>query len=263
MKISKFFFSALVFLFFSLTLKAQDSEPYYYIIDYMKVKPGMMDDYLEVEKTWKVIHKERIRQGKITQWDLFRVRFPSGTNTEYDFLTINTVKGWKGVDDSYSGLEEAFKGLNDAQQVIIDKTEATRDLVRTEVWRGVDGVFRDGENPIKYHIINYMDVPTGRSEEYMAMERELVKPVHQAAVKAGDRAGWGLYQLEFPYGADFPYEAATVDFFDNWGDIQSGNFGKHFDKVHPDKSDAYIGRQISETRTLLRSELRVLVDYVR
>jgi len=79
---------------------------------------------------------------------------------------------------------------------------------------------------------------------------------------SNDLAGWGLYQLTFPYGADIPYEAATVYFYVNWEDIRSGNFGKHWDKVHPDKSNAYIGRQFSETRTLLKAELRVLVDFV-
>jgi hypothetical protein len=31
------------------------------VVEYMRVKPGNFDKYLEVEKTWKKIHEERLK----------------------------------------------------------------------------------------------------------------------------------------------------------------------------------------------------------
>jgi hypothetical protein len=254
------------FLLFALFLSAQNDEPEFFILDYMKVKPGMGTKYIECEKVWKTIHQERLKAGKITGWYFYEVRFPNGTNTEYDYVTINRVKGWKGVDNFYSGWNEAYtaatKKMTKEQLAVADNTEQYRDLVRSELWVAMDEAFNQRTKPANFQMVNYMDVPDGRWDEYMAMETKLVKPVHQVVIDNGKRAGWGLYSLVLPYGSEMPYQAATVDFYDKWENIGGGGMMDALKKVHPNMSEAYFSRQINETRTLVRGELRVLVDYV-
>lgn len=147
------------------------------------------------------------------------------------------------------------------QAALADKTGEKRDHVRSEVWAWNDGVFGESDSPPKYLVTNYMAVPEGRMAEYMAMEKDLIKPMQKAHIDAGGRAGWGIYNLVFPYGAEVPYQVATVDFYNEWKDLNSGNFRAFAQKVHPNKSFEYITRQINETRTLLRGDLWRLVDH--
>lgn len=69
----------------------------YVIVEYMKVKPGLWDKYLECEQAWKLVHQYRVKQGLIKGWQLEQVVFPAGTGTEYDFLTITHYKNWKAM----------------------------------------------------------------------------------------------------------------------------------------------------------------------
>ena len=45
------------------------------VIEYMQVKPGMSGDYLEIEKTFKEIHKMRIEEGLLIGWQLWEKVF--------------------------------------------------------------------------------------------------------------------------------------------------------------------------------------------
>jgi hypothetical protein len=228
----------------------------------VKVKPGMYDQYAECEKAWKTIHKERVRLGKINSWALYWVDFPSGTNSEYDAVLITEVKGWNGIEDATTGWDEIMKVITPQMQPIIDKTESLRDIVRREVWQTGNTVYNeDVTGYAKYQVCNYMLVPQDGWDAYWSMETELVKPVHQLAVHSGKRLGWGLYTLTLPYGADQPYQAATVDFYDKWSDINSDTQDE-WAKAHPNLDMDYAGRRINQTRKLVRQEIRVLVDSV-
>lgn len=143
----------------------QADEPSFFILDYMKVKPGQYGRYLDLEKkVWKKIHQERMKQGKITGWWLYSVRYPGGTDTEYDFITVNRVKGWNAIDSFYSGWGNAYRTLSKEEAAFADSTEMIRDLVRTEVLSYENGAFKPDfeKNPPHYLVINYMDVPDGK-----------------------------------------------------------------------------------------------------
>jgi hypothetical protein len=73
--------------------------PKYIQVDYMKVQPGNEGDYMKVEQEgWKPIHQERIKQGKLHSWYFFGVDFPSGTETKYNYVTVNTFDQWGQVE---------------------------------------------------------------------------------------------------------------------------------------------------------------------
>ena len=78
-------------LFFHPKLHAQNNAGYV-IVEYMKVKPGMSEKYRECEKAWKLIHQNRVKAGYITGWELEQVMFPSGADSEYDYLIITILK---------------------------------------------------------------------------------------------------------------------------------------------------------------------------
>jgi L-rhamnose mutarotase len=244
----------------------QNDERVFYLIAYMKVKPEKFNEYVKMKtEVWKLVHKERIRQGKGTGWYMYSVHFPGGTKADYDFVTINQVKGWKSIETMWDGTYDiAKKVLTKEQLAVFEKTESYRDIAFEEIWVFNDGVFKSADGPpSKYQFVNFMKVPAGKWQDYMNMEKKLARPVHQEHIKAGGRAGWGLYIMWLPGGDNRPYQAGTIDFYDKWEDMGAENTGDIWKKVHPGKSNESIMNEIITSRNLVKKELRVLVDYVR
>lgn len=250
---------------FTSTAYGQDQPPTFLIVDYMKVKPGMTSQYLDAEtKVWKKIHQERIKAGNIVNWNLYEVRYPSGTSNAFDYVTVTTVSGWDGIEKFYQSWNDVISKLSKEDQAVANKTEQMRDLTMHQVIRTVDVAFKQdpATNPPKYLVVNYMSVPDGHWQDYYDMETKLAKPMHMEIMK-GDkgRAGWGFYTPVFPYGDEQPYDAYTVDFFNTWQDMNvGGNFQETLAKVHPGMSQVYFSRKIDETRKLMKGELWVRVD---
>lgn len=263
MKPFKLLLAVLASFALSTIVLAQGSETFV-LVDYMKVKPGKRQEYVNAEtKVWKLIHQERLKQGKITGWWFYEIRYPSGTATEYDFVIVTQVEGWPAVNGFYSGWTDAFKGLTKEQTAVVDKTESLRDLVRHEAAHLEESVFRPdmSTNPPNYLIVNYMDVPTGRWDEYFEMESRIMKPIFEETMKTSGRQGWALYYKWGPSGDSYPYNAVTVDFYNKWEDIgQDGNFSETLKKVHPHISESFLERKVFETRTLWKNEWWVRVD---
>lgn len=243
---------------------AQDNAPTFFLVDYMKATPGKEGDYIKTEQeVWKAIHQKRISQKIITGWYFYEIRFPGGSSRTYDYVTVTRVQGWDKVEMLWSNWDELMKSLTKEQSAMVQNTDNLRQLVRTEVWMGLDEVFRPGDNPAKYQMVNFMDAQEGRDEDYLIMEKTLAKPIQQAEIQAGRRAGWGLYQMILPYGAMEPYDYGTVDFYDKWSDINSSDFDATIKKIHPALSPAYVFDQINSTRKLQKAELRVLIDFAQ
>ena len=76
------------------TGRAQTSprkSPKYIQVDYMKVQPANEDDYVKGEKGGVETDPPGAdQQGKLHSWYFFGVDFPSGTETKYNHITVNT-----------------------------------------------------------------------------------------------------------------------------------------------------------------------------
>lgn len=238
-------------LFFN-TAQAQ-----YAVCDYMKVKPGMWDKYLECEKAWKTLHQNRKAQGKIQDWEVEQVLFPSGTNAEYDFLVVTFVKDWDAVGHLWDNWEAEQKALPANLKDIVANTGQYRDIVKSEIWRTTDYIAKK-DFKAKYVVENFFKVPPGGWDDYLEMETRFVKPVHQKNIDLGNRGGWVLGYMVAPQGEDQPYDCSTVDLYDKWEDLDNDE-GKAWETVYPGMSDAQIGKRIEATRSLVRREIRQVV----
>lgn len=262
MKSTKFFPLLIAFMAFSFSLSAQDNDPIWHIVDYMKVKPGMTDKYLECEKVWKILHAERVKKGIIVDWQLWQVRFPAGANTEYDYVTVTTVKGgWQGLGKLDADWSEDYAKLVPKDKMpLVENTGDYRVLVKTEVQAKQDWIFAPGNKPLKYALVNFFDVPDGRWDEYYNMETKLAKPIHQLNMDAGKRVGWALHTIAIPTAHD-TYDAVTIDVYENWNDV-GGGIEDAWKKAHPGMSEAYITRQIEGARKMVKQEMWVLLDKI-
>lgn len=251
-------------LILSSALAQSDSPTLYVRVDYMKVAPGNEEDYVNVERTtWKPIHEARMKAGIITNWFLYSVEYPSGTNADYTYATVNIYDDFSKMKDDYpeSVMQTAHPDVKFGEMMA--KTLASRDLVRSELWVMHDSVQPD--QPAPYIHVNYMKVAPDQGQEYLKLEREIYKPVHQAAKAAGYEAGWAVYSLMYPGGTQRPYNYGTVDFFDEFSDLAAGLPDEVFEKAHPSLSEegwAEIWQRTANARDLVRRELWALVDQV-
>ena len=260
MKNLKSFLPLIALVAFTSSLAAQANDNIWYIVYYMKVKPGMNDKYVECEKAWKAIHSERKKKGIIEGWELFGVNFPAGANTEYDYVTVTSVKGgWKGYGKLYGDWSNDYmKVVPKDKMPLVDNTESYRTLVKTEVLSLQDAAFNKDNKPFKYCMVNYFAVPDGRWDEYADMETKLVKPVHQLDIDAGTRIGWLLNSVVIP-GAHDTHNSVTVDLYDSWDNVGNSTEGA-WKKAHPDMSEEYIARQIEGTRKMVKREMWELMN---
>src|ERR1051325_3680086 len=121
--------------FESSAIETPGGDPSSYVwVQFMKPKEGKSGDYYRMEKdSYTKVHQARIKAGEMKNWHFMSRVFPGGTDSQFDFITINVFaqKDWKWntkIVESTLGKEEAAK-LGDPLTV--------RTMVREELWRPV------------------------------------------------------------------------------------------------------------------------------
>ena len=125
------------------TAKPQPAMTRYLQVDYMKVEPGKVPEYLSLEQDlWKPIHQARVKDGTLKAWSLYGVQFPSGTDEKYNFVTLNVFDQFQGLEAPLSGFEELVAKAHPDTKIsdFSNRTNSARRLVRSEVWSLIDHV---------------------------------------------------------------------------------------------------------------------------
>ena len=233
-------------------------------VDYMKVASGQDDAYLQVEqKLWKPIHEARIKDGKALGWYLYRVAYPSGTLVDHNYVTVAVYSTFEATENPYPN--ELFAKIIPAAGMaeFTKKTSASRELVRSELWRGIrDAVIPATGKPAPFLNVEYMKVPAGGGATYIEVEK-IWKKLHEVRVKEGTLANWGAYVRLLPEGSDYPYDFATVSAYNRYKDLDGLDFENLVQKASIGMSVNELGDRTGKARNLVRGELWALVDSVQ
>jgi hypothetical protein len=73
----------------------------------------------------------------------------------------------------------------------------------------------------KYVEIDYMKVEPGKDSDYVRLEKEIWKPLHQQRIKNGQLRSWAVYGLRFPFGTEEKYDYVTVNSYDQFAQLES------------------------------------------
>jgi hypothetical protein len=245
---------------------SQSSVPVRYVVlDYMKVAPGKADEYLRLEReVWKPVHQERIKNKRMVAWELYAVPYTAYPQRQYDYVTVNVYESIAAIDDD-TGLEAIFRRVHagkDASRLLAQTGEA-RQVARAEVWQLLDQTAPRTASaaPSKYLLVDYMRSKPGVN--YVAVEQELWKPIHQDRVRSGALDRWALFELRLPGGTSYPYDYATANSLSNLSALVDAYPEALFRRVHPNIPIADIGNRTGASRDLTRSELWVLIDATR
>jgi hypothetical protein len=104
----------------------------------MKVDPLKDEEYLKMEHDlWRPVHQERIKQGHMRSWTLYAVRFPSGSQRECDYRTVNVYGSLADMDRS---IEDVFRKVHPSIPIaeVGRRTVTARDFRTGELWYQVD-----------------------------------------------------------------------------------------------------------------------------
>ena len=250
------------------SLQAQENKPQsYYIMDYMKVEPGMHAEYLKLEKVWKKIHKANIDAGKYTNWTLARIEYPIGTNEEYNYMTRINISGEAQLGEYIDNWEmpDLEKLLTKEERDLVDRSSKIRTFVKTEVWSLSARELAEDMDNADINVFNFFDFPEGTgAAAHTKVETELWQPVHKARINDGIMKGWVLVDMELPYGSAQTYHSATVDIYESTEQYLTAASPKpYFEKIHPNKTWEQVWDETRKVADLVRSELRSTIDSVK
>jgi hypothetical protein len=240
---------------FTLTAFGQDDVTV--MVYYMKVKPGGGDKYLALEQEWEKINKARVEQGYITGWQLWQKMY-SGANDEYQYIVIEWYENyhktfvtgfWEVIGDLYTEKE---------MEELSKKTFDTRVVARMDVMHRVATV--ETSMQTSYILVGQMKPKPGKESEYLKMEEEIFKPIHEEAVRTGQMTTWSVWS-KWPYEEnDAPY--AVVNGFDDFSKILNVNYTDLFETVHPDMNMDDVRKLVGDVREMTGVQVWRLVHAI-
>lgn len=107
--------------------------------------------------------------------------------------------------------------------------------------------------------LDYQKPEHGKTGDYIKVERELWKPVHQDRVNKGTIVSWKLYSVSWPNGADQEYDYVTVTEFANFAALESPYAGTDFATVLGAEKYAELQKLTPTVRKLRRSDTLTLL----
>jgi len=205
----------LAVVLFSCNMTAQDK--LYLLFEFMHVDNEQESAYMETEGLWEKIHAERVKNGEIIGWDLWRL-LPGGEKQGAQYLTVNVyddpVKMMSGSGDWNKAFEAAFPNISDEDNEKFDNTAKTRDLAYRVFLESIDQT--EGEFDMPLGTVASLDMMKATDMDYAAYEKvetEVFKPNHQKAVNDGKKGSWELLRVMLPYGSDTYYSHLTVNMY--------------------------------------------------
>jgi hypothetical protein len=107
-----------------------------------------------------------------------------------------------------------------------------------------------------------MKVDPVKEDEYLKLEHDLWKPVHQERIKQGRMRSWTMYAVRYPAGSQRECDYRVVNTYNSLADIDRP-IADIFAKIHPSIPIAQVGSRTISARDLTRGELWYQVDQTK
>ncbi len=222
---------------FSMNLMAQTASepvmPVYLLREFMKVEPGKDADYLKTERLWQKVHQRRVAEGQIEGWALYRSVLPSGTNAQYDYMTVTTTKDGNQMEQSNSmDWDYITKGMTTEELALANDTEKTRKIVARALYMLTERTQNGG----KYIELTTLRANAGQGGKLAEFEK-MMKPVFEEIAKSGTIAGWRFGEILYPITpqSGTSYRVITTNTMEDMLTWNDKSLQKSFKKVYPAK----------------------------
>jgi len=227
------------------------------VYSYMK---STSPDYVDLEQNvWAPIHREMHKAGELWGWSLTSA--PYSLDGSYDYVTVNVFRGWSAFENAYSNIEERFAAAHPGKDwaEASAATDAARKIIRSEVFVLDEWVGTTGD------ILTYahMRVPPGGAADYVNLETEVWKPMHEAAIAEGNLNAWGLLRRVLTGGSTSPYGYIALNMYESVEQMMGpGITPEIVAAVHPDTEWSKIGDMTTAARDAVWYETRFRIAQV-
>lgn len=210
---------------------APQEHPPFITFEYMHVKPGNDQAYLQVENFWKHIHEARKKKGAILGWSVWEVAAPYNMEAPYQYVVVTVYPHFADILHSledFSGgmdLHQIFPGASDdSLRKMMTLTRTSRDLIRRDIFSAETHVGNTNANNPNYMMVTYGKVTPEKEQSFETYMKNHWKPMAEKIVKGGFAKFWWYGGLMFGAGTNSHYNVVGVVLWD------SDNF---FDNVPP------------------------------
>ena len=219
-----------------------------------KVHLGMAAEFERLmREEWKPAQQVRRQKGTITNWVLYRIHF-TGPNDEYNYAAVSYHDAWAKTESS--DWTELLKLAH--QRPNLGPIVST--VVRDHLYNRIDFVGGQPSPPVRYVVMDYMKVKEGMLEEYLKVEREEWKAIHQLLTDEGNRVGWVLWDFVIPGGVGASHDFVTGMLFTGYPQIRAANDQEAFKKAHPGKELQASVARTRKSRDVVKTEVWEVVE---
>lgn len=121
-------------------------------------------------------------------------------------------------------------------------------------------VLAQDQSPV-YVELGYMKVAPNGIDEYLSVERDLWKPIHQARLQDGIITGWALYEVWYPGGTAADYNYVTVNAYQDFSKMALPPLSdEKIQQIHPGVTMDELMNRTNSARDMVRIEMWSSVD---
>ena len=205
----------------------QAQEKVFITLEYMHVKPGNSNAYLQIENSWRQIHLAQLKKGNIEGWSVWEVVAPYKMDATYQYVVLTVYPHFSNFLNPYDSIDihKVFPNISkDSLNKMFAGTEKVRDLVQRDIFSAEDHVGAVTGNSINYSMVTYLKVSPEKEPSFKDFMKNHAKPMAEKFVKGGFADFWWYGGLMFSDGANSPYNHIIVT---DW------KYDQMFDKLPP------------------------------
>lgn len=262
----KLLLSFVLCLVFFASSFGQSENNLYKKIDYLQVNQTQLDRFLKVAKNdLESGFTTLLNNDGIQGWYLYKVKYPGGKESTYNFVSITTTSSINELGNHFSDSDAPGFLPSTMSKGGSEQLSKLATLVKSEIWRVENSIYADtGSSPSRYMSMDYMKVAQGKNPDYLMLEDEIAKPIHQERIKRNRMAGWEVHSLILPSGINYGYDFATGNHFN---ELEHFEFGFNEEIIRQtmgeNRNVAELFETIYNTRDLVKVELWELVDHLK
>ena len=170
------------------------------------------------------IHKERVNQGMLLQWDVWKVVDTPQEDFTHMITYIYDIEKYPNQAAPYEML-----GMSNLQWGTIQKkVNQMRERVAQVKWIDLGSARKKGMDDLpEVMVLNMMKVKDGKAGSYEKEEIKRTKSINNNST----RVGWNFHRRIGEYGNDVYFTHATIDWFDSYKDYLKGWYGEWSDST--------------------------------
>jgi hypothetical protein len=256
--------SALVsVVLFGIALSAPEragAQGAYARISFHRVPPGSEAEFERfMRDAWRPIIESERQGRRLSNWILYRVHL-TGAADEYNYVSVSYHDTWATSDMGASWSAMVSERNPAGARAAIARTNELGPIVRQAFYGRVDFVAHQPPRAFRFAVMDFMKVRDGMIDQYLKVEREDWKPLHQVLTNDGNRVGWVLWDYMIPGGTGSPHDFMTAMLFTDYDQIKAADDAGAYRRAHPNGDlNASVARTRA-SRDVVRTEIWEVVD---